>query len=83
MKPENINKLTATFDAISMGLKLPFIIHKSGRGKPGRGSCWIIKSFYPLQDGSGEYLFAAAPTLEKTAAKFKALACKRRKRVRQ
>ena len=42
-------RLTASlFTRISKKLRLPFKLHRSGKGKPGEGSCWCVESVYPV-----------------------------------
>lgn len=66
-------------DAIAHALRLPFVMHKSGRGNPGRGSCWVVKSLYPHPQTAtavrGEIIQECAPTLEEAVEKFRARVC--------
>ena len=72
LRVQRIVRLTVSpFTRISKKLRLPFILHRSGKGKPGRGSCWVVQSQYPHpQDGSGKMIHAAAPTLPEALDKF-------------
>jgi hypothetical protein len=71
--------ISLDMDAIAYALRLPFVMHKSGRGKPGRGSCWVVKSLYPHPQTAtserGEIIHECAPTLEEAVKKFRARVC--------
>ena len=64
--------LTELLTRVSLKLRLPFVLHRGGKGKPGRGSAWSVESRYPV---SGKpypgIVHAAAPTLAEALSKFR------------
>lgn len=64
---------TIQFTRISKRLKLPFVLHRGGKGKPGRGSAWVIESLYPRQvpgPARTDKVFACEPTLSAALKSF-------------
>lgn len=41
-------RLIMRLDTIAKKLKMPFVLHRSGKGKLGRGACWVVRSLYPV-----------------------------------
>lgn len=63
--------LAAQLSRAARKVKLPIVLHRGGKGKPGRGSAWSVSSLYPVTGKPYPGIVSGhAPTLPDAVREF-------------